>query len=123
MKLIFEIPNADKEKQALLNLLVEEDNMVLAQAYLYAKNLIKQGIDIAEKWSTVTQQSEAVYKAYNNGYYDAMTHKKERIVPWVEDYTQWDPYHHSFNGFKCTKCGNIQRWQTKYCPQNADKRN
>ena len=124
MQVVFNV-NLDEQyvyKESYIKELAQFDEQTLATALAYARNLKLYGIDVTEKWDTVVEQSEALKNVYNKGYYDAMTHKKERIVPWVEDYTQWDPYHHSFNGFRCTKCGNIQRWQTKYCPECGQKK-
>lgn len=70
MQLIIDIPTNDGQKGALLKLLAKENDMVLSQAYLYAKNLCEYGVDIAEKWSTVTLQAEALERAYRKGRYD-----------------------------------------------------
>lgn len=59
-----------KDKERLLALLAEEDEFVLAQAYIYAKNLHTFGINVSEKWETVTQQSEALNRAYLQGRYE-----------------------------------------------------
>lgn len=57
-------------KEALLKLLAQEDELVLSQAYLYAKNMVDYGIDITEKWETALEQHEALHKAYIKGRYD-----------------------------------------------------
>lgn len=70
MKIVIDIPDNDRQKGTILKLLAQENDMVLSQAYLYAKNLVNYGVDIAEKWLTVTQQAEALDKAYRRGQYD-----------------------------------------------------
>ena len=59
-------------KEKLIELLSQEDTMVLSQAYLYAKKLTDYGVDISNKWVTVTQNASALEKAYSKGYYDAL---------------------------------------------------
>lgn len=71
-----ELPTNNSQKRALLKLLAEENDMVLSQAYLYTKNLYDYGVDIAEKWSTVTLQAEALERAYNKGRYDEAERRK-----------------------------------------------
>lgn len=70
MKIVIDIPDNDGQKGQLLKLLAQENDMVLSQAYLYAKNLVDYGVDIAQKWSTVTLQAEALERAYRKGQYD-----------------------------------------------------
>ena len=70
MKLIIDIPDNDSQKGTLLKLLAKENDMVLGQAYLYAKALCEYGVDIAQKWSTVTLQADALERAYHKGRYD-----------------------------------------------------
>lgn len=72
MQITINIPANDCQKATLLKLLAEENDMVLSQAYLYAKNLCDYGVDIAVKWSTVTSQAEALERAYRKGRYDEM---------------------------------------------------
>jgi len=57
----------DSEKAAILKLLVNEDINVLKQAYAYAKNLELYGVDVSEKWETVTEQCRALQSAYLKG--------------------------------------------------------
>ena len=70
MELLIDIPANDSQKGTLLKMLAKENDMVLSQSYLYAKNLCEYGVDIAEKWTTVTLQAEALEKAYRKGRYD-----------------------------------------------------
>lgn len=51
--------------------------MVIATAYLYAINYTLYGEDVTEKWTTVTQNTSALEKAYEKGYYDALQRRKE----------------------------------------------
>lgn len=62
--------NTKKDKERLLASLAEEDEFVLCQAYIYAKHLHNLGVDVSKKWETVTQQSEALNRAYLQGRYD-----------------------------------------------------
>ena len=59
-------------KEKLIELLSQEDTIVLNQAYLYTRTLTKYGVDITEKWVTVTQNARALERAYREGYYDAL---------------------------------------------------
>ena len=68
-----------KEKQVqeyrnkqLTDELAKMPPMVIATAYLYAKNYIEYGEDVTEKWVTATQNASALEKAYQKGYHDAM---------------------------------------------------
>ena len=60
------------KKQALLEALAEEDEQILALSYAHAQYLKMYGIDIEQTLYTATQNAEALSKAYQKGYYDAM---------------------------------------------------
>lgn len=75
--IVINIPDSQKEKVRLIEELAKEDAMVLSQAYIYAKNLVMYGENVAEKWNTVTQQSAILEKAYARGYYEAMERMKD----------------------------------------------
>lgn len=60
------------KKEALMEALAEEDLQILGLAYSYAKYLRWYGIDITKTLETATQNTEALTKAYQKGYYDAM---------------------------------------------------
>lgn len=60
------------KKQIMLNELSKESEMVIATAYLYAKTYTMYGEDITKAWTTATQHSAIVKKAYNKGYADAL---------------------------------------------------
>ena len=74
----------DKEKQIqeykskqLIDELSKMSPMVIATAYLHAINYTLYGEDVTEKWVTAIQQSGALEKAYNKGYYDALQRQAE----------------------------------------------
>ncbi len=77
VKVTIDILDFNEEKTKLLELLAKESNLVLSQAYLYAKNLGLYGVNVAESWDTVVQQSANLEKAYMRGYYDAMERMKD----------------------------------------------
>ncbi len=70
MQIVIEISDNDKQKAEILKWLADENNMVLTQAYIYAKNLDLYGVDVSEKWSTVIKQAWAMERAYCKGRYD-----------------------------------------------------
>ena len=74
-----DIPDDDKEKINLMMRLAKEDTYVLCQAYLYAVNLARYGVDVTEKWETATQQSASLHRAYIRGRYDELQIIKEQI--------------------------------------------
>lgn len=66
----------DKTKQ-LLDELSKMSPMVVATAYVQATNYTAYGEDVTEKWTTAIQNSAALEKAYNKGYYDALQRLEE----------------------------------------------
>lgn len=62
----------DYESNKLIEELSKMPPMVIATAYLYAVNLNMYGVNVTEKWLTATQNSSALEKAYNEGYYNAL---------------------------------------------------
>lgn len=60
------------KKQALLEALAEEDVQILALAYAHAQYLKMYGVDIEKSLCTAIENAEAMSKAYQKGYYDAM---------------------------------------------------
>ena len=75
----------EPKKQALLEMLAEQDIQTLALAFSYAQNMQLYGVDVTLKLETATQNEEALTRAYQRGYYDAMQrinrmeeHDKER---------------------------------------------
>lgn len=66
------------KKQVMLDELSKEPEMVIATAYLYAKNYVHYGEDVTKAWATAVQQNAILEKAYNNGYSDALKEREER---------------------------------------------
>lgn len=65
------------KKQIMLDELSKESEMVIATAYLYAKTHVTYGEDITKAWTTATQQTVILQRAYERGYSDAL---KERYT-------------------------------------------
>jgi hypothetical protein len=65
------------KKQVLLDSLSEEPEMVIATAYLYAKNYVNYGIDVTNAWNTAIQQNAALERANEKGYHDALKRQVE----------------------------------------------
>ena len=65
------------KKQALLDALAKEDEQVLALAYVHAQYLNMYGIDIEKALCTATENAEAMNKAYQKAYHDAMMRSLE----------------------------------------------
>ena len=57
----------------IINKLSKLPPMVIEIAYLYAINITTYGVDVTEKWLTVTQQAYALEQAYKKGYYEGRT--------------------------------------------------
>lgn len=51
--------------------------MVIETAYLYAMNFERYGVDVTKEWVTATQNSYALEKAYQKGYYDGLKRQAE----------------------------------------------
>ena len=66
-----------KNNDFILNKLSELPQTTLEIAYLYAVNLSQYGVDVANKWLTAVQQNEALNRAYERGYYDALKRREE----------------------------------------------
>lgn len=66
----------NKTKQ-MLDELSKMSPMVVATAYVQATNYTAYGEDVTEKWTTAIQNSAALEKAYNKGYYDALQRLEE----------------------------------------------
>ena len=64
--------NTISMKNMLINSLASEPYECLSIAYLYAKQYLKYGVDVTEKWDTVTKQTEALEKSYHVGYQEAL---------------------------------------------------
>ena len=48
------------------------DERTMATAFAYAHYMMMLGVNITEKWDTVTQQSANLEQAYRKGYYDGI---------------------------------------------------
>ena len=59
-------------KEIILNELAKYPEGVVATAYLYAINMSEYGVNVAEKWLTAVQQTCALEKAREHGYYEAL---------------------------------------------------
>ena len=68
----FERGNSMSKEKQLIDELSKMPPTVIETAYLYAKNYVKYGEDVTEKWITATQNAMALEKAYIEGYYDAL---------------------------------------------------
>lgn len=70
----YEIPRKGQQttKDALLELLAQEDTQILGLAYAQAKYMRTYGIDITYAVYTATQNIELISNAYQKGYADAM---------------------------------------------------
>lgn len=67
------------EKETLLEQLAKENTMVLAQAYVYAKNLSTYGVDVTQKWLTAIENTANLERAYRKGWQDCFNEiMKER---------------------------------------------
>lgn len=67
-----------KKIEYLLDELSKKPPMVIATAYLYAINYTLYGEDVTKAWTSAVQNSSALEKAYNEGYYDALHRQSER---------------------------------------------
>lgn len=72
MQITIEIPDGDTQKAKLLQLMTTKSDIVLSQAFLYAENYCRYGVDVTQKWSTATEQSAILHRAYIDGFNDAM---------------------------------------------------
>ena len=66
----------DKEKEFILKLLMDEDKTLICLAYAYARNVLKYGADVTEKWETAAEQSNMLQTAYSQGYLDGRKSKE-----------------------------------------------
>ena len=60
------------ESKQLIDELSKMPPKVIATAYLHAINYTLYGEDVTEKWVTAIQNTSALEKAYQKGYYDAL---------------------------------------------------
>lgn len=67
----FNILSSTDKKQAMLDQLAEENEQVVALAFVYAKNMQTYGVDVTKAWNNAVQQSAALNKAYTRGRCDS----------------------------------------------------
>lgn len=65
------------ESKQIIDKLSKMPPIVIATAYLQAVNLVEYGEDVTEKWTTAVQNTTALEKAYQKGYYDALQRQAE----------------------------------------------
>lgn len=65
-------PMEQNTKQSILDKMSNMPEMLVATAYLYAKNYIYYGENVTKEWFTAVQQSATLEKAYNRGRNDAL---------------------------------------------------
>lgn len=63
--------DAEKYKQALIDLLSKESPQVLQVAYIYAKHYVDYGEDITKAWDTAVQQSAIIQKVRQKAWTEA----------------------------------------------------
>ena len=71
---IFEMysrPSSADKKQAMLDQLAEENEQVIALAYMYAKNMHLYGTDVTKAWDSAVRQSIDLNDAYKRGRMDS----------------------------------------------------
>ncbi len=64
-------PNSVDRKQVMLELLAEENEQVIALAFMYAKNMHLYGVDVTKAWDSAICQSAALNEAYTRGRVDS----------------------------------------------------
>ena len=68
----------DSVKQKLLDSLAEEPTMVIATAYVYAKNYVLYGTDITKAWTTAVEQVSIMEEVSKKAWVEAYdSFKKE----------------------------------------------
>ena len=70
----------EAKKQVLLDELLKQPLMVLETAFVYATNYLKYGEDVTKAWTTAIQNSSALERAYNIGYYEGLKRCAESEV-------------------------------------------
>lgn len=65
------------KKQILIDSLSKLSTQELQTAYLYAINYVKYGADVTKVWDTAIQNTCALERAYQKGYYDGLKQANE----------------------------------------------
>ena len=63
-------PEGSAEIESLVDKLRTFSDQVICCALVYAYSLCKYGVDVSEKWQTVSAQKEALDRAYTQGRID-----------------------------------------------------
>lgn len=66
------------KKQAILDELAKESDMLISTAYLYAKAFVSYGVDVTQAWTTAVQQTANLEQAHKRGYYEALKMVEEQ---------------------------------------------
>lgn len=102
-------------KDIILAEIEKEDVQIIQTAYCYAKNLHLYGVDVSEKWDTVIQQTCALEKAKNVGYYEALEEmSRAREMPGHWEFVQYDA-NPKIGNWHCSECGQITMSTTRFC--------
>ena len=64
-------PSSADKKQAMLDQLAEENEQVIALAYMYAKNMHLYGVDVTKALDSAIHESIALNDAYKRGRMDS----------------------------------------------------
>ena len=64
-------PSSADKKQAMLVQLAEENEQVIALAYMYAKNMHLYGTDVTKAWDSAVRQSIDLNDAYKRARMDS----------------------------------------------------
>lgn len=59
-----------ERKLAYIQALADMPEIVIATAFACARCMVDYGVDVSEKWETVTHQRAALNMAYQRGRYD-----------------------------------------------------
>ena len=67
-------------KSQILDALAQESDTVLSLAYMYAKGHENFGEDVTKRWQTTALQTDALNRAYKQGFDDAVKYLKGEKV-------------------------------------------
>lgn len=67
----------EHQSKQLIDKLSKMPPIVISMAYQYAISYHLYGVDVRQEWTTVTQNTNALEKAYRKGYYDALQKRAE----------------------------------------------
>lgn len=97
----------DGKKDFMVSELAKLPEMVVATAYVYAVNMSKYGVDVANAWLTAVQQSEALTRAYEKGHYEALreVYASGKLGNWVLREELFDDEKEPRQVYGCDVCG------------------